>query len=86
MRGKQPRFFYATQAQSEPPTFVLFASEAQQIHFSYRRYLENRLREAFGFAGTPLRIVIRQRERDDTDRPRGRGRGRSRGTKSKARR
>jgi GTP-binding protein len=76
VRGKQPRFFYATQAQSEPPTFVLFASEAQQIHFSYRRYLENRLREAFGFAGTPLRLVIRERAREDMERARGRGRGR----------
>jgi GTP-binding protein len=71
VRGKQTRFFYATQAQTEPPTFVLFASEAQQVHFSYRRYLENRLREAFGFAGTPMRLFIRERAREDHERVRG---------------
>jgi len=68
VRGKQPRFFYATQVQAEPPTFVLFANGAALIHFSYRRYLENRLREAFGFNGTPLRIVIRERAREDIER------------------
>jgi GTP-binding protein len=67
-RGRQPRFFYATQVQAEPPTFVLFANGAELIHFSYRRYLENRLREAFGFHGTPLRIVIRERAREDAER------------------
>src|SRR3954464_6856694 len=70
VRGKQPRFFYATQVQAEPPTFVLFANGAELIHFSYRRYLENRLREAFGFHGTPLRIVLREREREDLERRR----------------
>ena len=45
----------------EPPTFVLFANGADAVHFSYRRYLENRLREAFGFAGTPLRLIFRER-------------------------
>ena len=64
VRGKQPRFLYATQAGSEPPTFVLFASDAPSVHFSYRRYLENRLREAFGFAGTPIRLVVRERARE----------------------
>jgi GTP-binding protein len=68
VRGKQPRFFYATQAGTQPPTFVLFASEASTIHFSYRRYLENRLREAFGFAGTPIRLVIRERTREMVER------------------
>ncbi len=73
-RGKQPRFFYATQVQTEPPTFVLFANGAELIHFSYRRYLENRLREAFGFAGTPLRLFIRERAREEMDRKRGNSR------------
>jgi GTP-binding protein len=68
VRGKQPRFFYATQVQIEPPTFVLFANEAASVHFSYRRYLENRLREAFGFGGTPLRLVIRERAREESER------------------
>jgi GTP-binding protein len=63
VRNRRPRFYYATQASIEPPTFVLFASGAEHVHFSYRRYLENRLREAFGFGGTPIRIVIRERSR-----------------------
>jgi GTP-binding protein len=63
VRDRRPRFYYATQASIEPPTFVLFASGAEHVHFSYRRYLENRLREAFGFGGTPIRIVIRERSR-----------------------
>ena len=65
VRGRQTRFFYATQAAIEPPTFVIFASDAAAIHFSYRRYLENRLREAFGFAGTPMRLVLRERTREE---------------------
>ncbi|HYI23522.1 MAG TPA: ribosome biogenesis GTPase Der, partial [Candidatus Limnocylindrales bacterium] len=67
VRGRQSRFFYATQATIEPPTFILFANGAAAIHFSYRRYLENRLREAFGFAGTPIRLIIRERSRDDRE-------------------
>jgi GTP-binding protein len=67
-RGKQSRFFYGAQVAIEPPTFVLFASEAATIHFSYKRYLENQLRDAFGFAGTPVRIVIREREREESRR------------------
>ncbi len=63
-RGRQPRFYYGAQVAIEPPTFVLFANEAATIHFSYRRYLENQLREAFGFAGTPIRLVIRERARE----------------------
>lgn len=63
VRGHRPRFYYATQASTEPPTFVLFASDADSVHFSYRRYLENRLRDAFGFGGTPLRLIVRERSR-----------------------
>jgi predicted GTPase len=70
VRGKQPRFFYATQVQIEPPTFVLFANGAELIHFSYKRYLENRLREAFGFNGTPLRLILRERAREEHERKR----------------
>lgn len=61
VRGHRPRLFYATQAGIAPPTFVFFASDASAIHFSYRRYLENRLRETFGFDGTPIRLVFRDR-------------------------
>ncbi len=61
VRGKRPKLFYATQAAISPPTFVFFASDASLIHFSYRRYLENRLRDTFGFDGTPIRLVFRDR-------------------------
>ena len=61
VRGRRPKLFYATQAAIAPPTFVFFASDASAVHFSYRRYLENRLRETFGFDGTPVRLIFRDR-------------------------
>ena len=61
VRGRRPKLFYATQAGIAPPTFVFFASDAAAVHFSYRRYLENRVRETFGFDGTPIRLVFRDR-------------------------
>jgi GTP-binding protein len=61
VRGHRPRLFYATQAAVAPPTFVFFASDASSVHFSYRRYLENQLRETFGFDGTPIKLVFRDR-------------------------
>ncbi|MEX2011716.1 MAG: ribosome biogenesis GTPase Der [Chloroflexota bacterium] len=61
VKGRRPKLFYATQVAVAPPTFVFFANDAASIHFSYRRYLENRLREAFGFDGTPIRLVFRDR-------------------------
>jgi ribosome-associated GTPase EngA len=61
VRGHRPKLFYATQASVAPPTFIFFASDASAVHFSYRRYLENRLREQFGFDGTPIRLVFRDR-------------------------
>jgi GTPase len=61
VRGRRPRIFYATQAAVSPPTFVFFASDAAAVHFSYRRYLENRLRDTFGFHGAPIRLVFRDR-------------------------
>jgi GTP-binding protein len=78
VKGRRPKLFYATQAQTEPPTFVVFARNADAVHFSYRRYLENRLRDAFGFTGTPLRLVFREREREER-RPGTRRRGAARG-------
>jgi len=60
-KGRRPKLFYATQAGIAPPTFVFFARDADAVHFSYRRYLENRLRDAFGFLGTPIRLVFRER-------------------------
>jgi GTP-binding protein len=58
-KGKRLTLRYATQAASETPTIVLFVNDVGLLHFGYRRYLENRLRERFGFAGNPLRIVLR---------------------------
>jgi GTP-binding protein len=63
--GKRLNLKYATQAASETPTFVLFVNDVNLLHFSYRRYLENRLRERFGFAGNPIRIVLRSSEAQD---------------------
>lgn len=62
--GKWLKFYYATQADTAPPTFVFFCNDPKQIHFSYRRYLENQLRDEFGFNGTPLRLSFRGREDD----------------------
>jgi GTP-binding protein len=61
-RGKRARILYATQVAVAPPTFVVFVNDPDLFHFSYRRYLENRLRDAFGFAGTPIRILLRARK------------------------
>jgi GTPase len=60
--GKHIRFYYGTQVDVAPPTFVFFCNEPKQIHFTYRRYLENRLRAEFGFTGTPIRMSFRGRE------------------------
>ncbi|MFM2106173.1 MAG: hypothetical protein RL338_1205 [Chloroflexota bacterium] len=62
VKGKRPKVFYGTQVAVAPPTFVLFANDAPLIHFSYRRFLENRLRDAYGFVGTPIRLVFRERQ------------------------
>ncbi|MDP2349825.1 MAG: GTP-binding protein, partial [Chloroflexota bacterium] len=70
VKGKRAKIRYATQAGVAPPTFVLFATDPASIHFSYRRYLENRIREAYGFDGTPIRLVFREQVREK--RPKGR--------------
>jgi GTP-binding protein len=57
--SKQLKVLYATQAEVNPPTFVFFVNDAKLIHFSYRRYLENKLRQSFDFAGTPFRLVFK---------------------------
>jgi GTP-binding protein len=64
VRGRRSKIRYATQAGVAPPTFVFFATDAASIHFSYRRFLENRLREAYGFDGTPIRLVFREQIRE----------------------
>ena len=65
--GRIPKIYYMTQASVKPPTFILFVNEPELIHFSYMRFLENRLRESFGFEGTPIRLVLRGKKRDDED-------------------
>ena len=60
-KGKHLKIYYMTQASVKPPTFVIFCNDAELFHFSYQRYIENQLREVFGFRGTPVRLVIRQR-------------------------
>ncbi len=63
VKGKRVRIYYATQPEVKPPKFIFFTNEPALIHFSYRRYLENRLREAFSFEGTPIVVIFRKRER-----------------------
>lgn len=60
-KGRRLKIYYMTQTSVKPPTFVFFCNNAELFHFSYQRYLENRLREAFDFSGTPIRFVIRER-------------------------
>ncbi len=60
-KGRHLKIFYATQAAVKPPTFVLFVNDPELMHFSYLRYLENQLRSAYGFEGTPIKLVMRKR-------------------------
>lgn len=60
-KGKRLRLYYITQASVKPPTFVIFVNSRELMHFSYTRYIENQIRETFGFRGTPLRFIIRER-------------------------
>ncbi|MCR5177625.1 MAG: ribosome biogenesis GTPase Der [Lachnospiraceae bacterium] len=61
-KGRPLKVFYMTQVSVKPPTFVIFVNDKELMHFSYTRYIENKLREAFGFKGTPLRFIIRERK------------------------
>lgn len=61
-KGAHLRIFYATQPQVSPPVFLFFANDAAQVHWGYGRYLENQIREKYGFTGTPLKVVFRSRE------------------------
>ena len=60
-KGKRLKLFYMTQVAVKPPTFVIFVNDKELMHFSYTRYIENKVREAFGFRGTPLKFIIRER-------------------------
>ena len=61
-KGKRLRLYYITQAAVKPPTFVIFVNDKELMHFSYTRYIENQIRNAFGFRGTPLKFIIRERK------------------------
>ena len=61
-KGKRLKIFYGTQVSVKPPTFVLFVNDKELMHFSYTRYIENKIREAFGFTGTALRFITRERK------------------------
>ncbi len=63
-KGRRLKIYYMTQASVAPPTFVIFCNDAELFHFSYQRYLENCLRDTFGFKGTPIKLIIRQRGDD----------------------
>ena len=60
-RGRRLKIYYMTQTSVKPPHFVLFCNDAELFHYSYRRYIENRIREVFGLTGTPVRMTIRQK-------------------------
>ncbi len=64
-KGRQLKIYYMTQVSVKPPTFVIFVNEKELFHFSYRRYIENRLREAFGFVGTPIHFIVREKGEKD---------------------
>lgn len=60
-KGKRLKIYYATQASTKPPTFILFVNNAELAHYSYIRYLENKIRETFGFEGTPIKFIVREK-------------------------
>lgn len=63
-KGKQLKLYYMTQVSIKPPTFVIFVNDRELFHFSYRRYIENQLREAFGFVGTPIHFIVREKGKE----------------------
>ena len=66
-KGKSAKIFFVTQADIRPPKFILFANEPELLHFSYLRFIENRLRESFGFEGTPLKFIVRKHNQKDDE-------------------
>jgi GTP-binding protein len=62
--GRAPRVFFITQAETKPPLFVVIASDPEKLHFSYRRYVMNQIRQTFGFEGVPVRVKYKERRRN----------------------
>jgi GTPase len=71
-KGRQLKIYYATQAAVAPPTFIFFVNEPEMVHFAYERFLENTLRDAYGFKGTTIRLRFRKRKPDEEEKGRGR--------------
>ncbi len=85
VRNRLGKVLYATQVAVAPPTFVIFVNDPELIHFSYRRYLENRIRDEYGFLGTPIRLIFRARESEEAARRSARPRRAAAGGRSKRR-
>lgn len=66
-KGRRLKIYYMTQASTKPPTFVVFVNRADLFHFSYRRYIENQIRQTFGLTGTPVRFIVRERDKKDVN-------------------
>ena len=64
-KGRQGKIYYASQVSVRPPKFVIFVNDKSLIHFSYVRYLENQIRDNFGFDGTPIQLMLRERNEND---------------------
>jgi GTPase len=67
-KGRRVKFYFGTQVGVSPPTFIFFVNRPEGVHFSYLRYLENRLREKYAFKGNPVRIFLKKRKRDEQER------------------
>ncbi|MDO4548510.1 MAG: ribosome biogenesis GTPase Der, partial [Clostridia bacterium] len=65
MSGRRLKIYYATQQGVKPPTFVFFVNDMKLMHFSYERYLQNQFRKSFGFEGTPIKFILRERGKED---------------------
>ena len=63
--GRRLKIYYATQQAVRPPTFVIFVNDKELVHFSYERYLQNQFRKAFGFEGSPIRFILRDKKREE---------------------
>ncbi len=64
-KGKRLKIYYMTQAQTKPPTFIIFVNNKDLLHFSYQRYIENQIRLIFGFEGTPIKFIVRERNKNN---------------------
>ena len=66
-KGKLLKLYFMTQTDIEPPKFIIFVNDPELMHFSYLRFIENKLRESFGFEGTPIKLVVRGRKEEDDE-------------------